>query len=108
MLHVVQATSQQEVEQVRALLNEYVAWFQSFANGQPNLADDVEFDGHREEFANLPGIYAPPDGRLLLALNDGQAAGCVALKRIDNFEGEKRRLEPRRKGCACVCTRILA
>ena len=38
------------------------------------------FQGFEEELATLPGKYAPPRGRLLLAHGDGQCAGCVALR----------------------------
>ena len=50
------------------------------------------FDGFEEELATLPGIYAPPTGRLLLAAVDGRPAGCVALKGHDGGTGELKRL----------------
>ena len=34
------------------------------------------FQGFESEVATLPGAYAPPGGALVLALTDGQAAGC--------------------------------
>jgi len=37
------------------------------------------FQNFEQELAGLPGQYAPPDGRLLLAEYEGQLAGCVAL-----------------------------
>jgi carbonic anhydrase len=37
------------------------------------------FQSFDQEVAGLPGDYAPPSGRLLLAEIDGQPAGCVAL-----------------------------
>jgi GNAT superfamily N-acetyltransferase len=37
------------------------------------------FQNFEQELAGLPGHYAPPDGRLLLAEYEGQLAGCVAL-----------------------------
>ncbi len=40
----------------------------------------------------MPGIYAPPTGCLLLALQEGEAAGCVALKAHDATTGELKRL----------------
>jgi len=44
-----------------------------------------------DELATLPGIYAPPRGRLLLATHEGRPAGCVALKpRGDNVAELKR------------------
>jgi ribosomal protein S18 acetylase RimI-like enzyme len=35
--------------------------------------------GYEDDLAALPGKYAPPDGRLLLALYDGETAGCVSF-----------------------------
>jgi GNAT superfamily N-acetyltransferase len=54
----------------RALIEEYAAW----------LGVDLCFQGLDEELATLPGKYAPPSGRLLLAGEPGDAVGCVALR----------------------------
>lgn len=45
-----------------------------------------------EELATLPGVYAPPTGRLLLARQDGQPAGCICLKGHDATTSELKRL----------------
>lgn len=50
------------------------------------------FDGLGEEVAGLPGAYAPPDGRLLIADLDGTAAGCIGLRRLADGSGELKRL----------------
>jgi putative acetyltransferase len=50
------------------------------------------FQGFDREVAELPGAYAPPGGRLALAVLDGQAAGCVALRRFDEERCEAKRL----------------
>jgi putative acetyltransferase len=50
------------------------------------------FQGFGAEVAGLPGKYAAPQGRLALALVDGSAAGCVALRRVDDLRAEAKRL----------------
>lgn len=50
------------------------------------------FQNFGEELARLPGAYAPPGGRLALAMIGGQPAGCVALRRVDDKRAEAKRL----------------
>jgi GNAT superfamily N-acetyltransferase len=50
------------------------------------------FQNFSAELAGLPGSYAPPDGRLALASADGEAAGCIALRRLDHRRAEAKRL----------------
>jgi GNAT superfamily N-acetyltransferase len=71
-----------DFEAARALFLEYAAWLQ----------EDLCFQGFEQELATLPGKYAPPDGRLLLACRDGKPIGCVALRRFDADSGELKRL----------------
>lgn len=50
------------------------------------------FQGFDREVAGLPGDYAPPGGRLAIAMVDGQAVGCAALRRFDAERCEAKRL----------------
>src|SRR5579885_1550992 len=50
------------------------------------------FQNFDSELATLPGKYAPPQGRLALALVSGAPAGCVALRPIDATRCEAKRL----------------
>ena len=50
------------------------------------------FQSFEQELAELPGKYAPPSGRLVLAMNDGQIVGCVALRKLEENVCEMKRL----------------
>ncbi|MES2889942.1 MAG: GNAT family N-acetyltransferase [Pseudomonadota bacterium] len=51
--------------------------FQEYAD---SLGIDLGFQNFDAELATLPGEYAAPQGHLLLALVDGQVAGCGAFR----------------------------
>jgi putative acetyltransferase len=71
------ASSPHDVELARALFVEYAQW----------LKVDLCFQGFDRELAGLPGAYAPPRGRLLLAGDEQAAFGCVALRPLDSSAG---------------------
>ncbi|MEO6119617.1 MAG: GNAT family N-acetyltransferase [Terriglobales bacterium] len=68
-MQIVQAVSESEIAEARELFEEYAH----------SLGFSLCFQGFDKELAGLPGDYAPPHGRLLLAHVDGKLAGCVAL-----------------------------
>lgn len=57
--------------------------FQEYADA---LGIDLDFQGFAAELSTLPGEYAPPRGAMLLALIDGQVAGCCALRPLDTAD----------------------
>ena len=63
-----------------------------FQEYEASLAFDLSFQDFEQELRTLPGEYAPPQGRLLLAYLDSTAAGCVALRKISNRICEMKRL----------------
>ena len=77
-----QAESLEQIAQARELFLEYAR----------SLGFSLCFQSFDKELAELPGSYAPPDGRLLLAQSDGQLAGCVALHKLEPNICEMKRL----------------
>jgi putative acetyltransferase len=63
--------------------------FEEYAD---SLDFDLCFQNFDKEIASLPGQYAPPAGCLLLALNNGRAAGCVGLRKTNKNVCEMKRL----------------
>lgn len=49
-------------------------------------------ENFREEVVRLPGKYAPPRGAILLAFDEGDLAGCVAIRPFDQATAEMKRL----------------
>ena len=78
----VQAQLLEEIEIARGLFNEYAA----------GLNIDLCFQNFDQEVAGLPGNYAPPSGRLLLAIEGKQIAGCIALRSSGDGACEMKRL----------------
>lgn len=77
-----QAVTPTQIAQIRELFLEYAQ----------SLGFSLCFQSFDTELANLPGDYAAPDGRLLLAEYEGQPCGCVALHKIDEAVCEMKRL----------------
>jgi ribosomal protein S18 acetylase RimI-like enzyme len=77
-----QAESPAQISQARELFLEYAQ----------SLGFSLCFQNFDKELANLPGDYAPPEGRLLLAEYDHQLAGCVALHKLAPGICEMKRL----------------
>jgi ribosomal protein S18 acetylase RimI-like enzyme len=66
------------------------------------------FQGFEAELAGLPGDYAAPRGRLLLATANGQPAGCVALRPLFHRDAEMKRLYVRSQHRGGGLGRLLA
>jgi GNAT superfamily N-acetyltransferase len=76
LIEIVTPTSEGALDATRSIFQEYAA----------QLGIDLCFQSFDEELAQLPWDYAAPRGSLLLALVDGEIAGCCALRPLDNVD----------------------
>ena len=81
MLQIFEATADQ-ISIAKELFLEYAR----------SLDFDLAFQDFEKEVAALPGAYSDPDGCILLAFQDAEVAGCVALRRLEPGIGEMKRL----------------
>lgn len=101
-MEIVEVTYPQDLVEVRCLFDEYAA----------SLGVDLSYQGFGKELSGLPGAYARPRGRLLLAKVEGEAAACVALRPLDEKACEMKRLFVRpgfqKRGLArALCERLI-
>ena len=82
LVDITQARTEADIASVRELFREYAA----------SIGVDLEYQGFSSELVALPGQYAPPSGDLLLAKVNGEVAGCVALRALDQSTLEMKRL----------------
>ena len=93
-----EAAGEEDVAACRELFVEY----------QRALGVSLCFQGFDAELAGLPGDYAPPRGRLILALALGKPAGCVGLRPLFHRDAEMKRLYVRPAHRGSGLGRILA
>lgn len=82
MIQIREALDPADIATVRSLMQEY----------QEALGIDLSFQSFATELDTLPGEYASPRGRLLLAWGDDAAAGCVAMRPLTSETCEMKRL----------------
>jgi len=85
MIEIVTAQTGEALGQVITLSQEYVTWMTAEIRVRypeldlPEFTSEHNYDDVRKKF---PGEHIPPDGQLLIALNDGVVSGCIALARL--------------------------
>ncbi len=82
MLNIITAETREHIKHFHELFREY----------EKQLNVDLCFQDFETELANLPGVYAPPEGCMLLAEYDNKIAGCATLKKIGEGVCEMKRL----------------
>lgn len=93
MVELVQAEEAAQLEAVRTLMRSFVEWHlerhNEYVSRIRKYFDPVKFEA---ELADLPGAFRPPGGRLYLAMEDGEALGCIALQDLGDGVCEMKRL----------------
>lgn len=72
MLTILHAETPEHIDTAREMMLEYAT----------SLGFSLCFQGFDEEISSLPGKYAPPSGRILLAFWEGTIAGVIALRAL--------------------------
>jgi GNAT superfamily N-acetyltransferase len=88
VVSISQVETPEQITAVRELLAEYLAWTRTI---EIDAMDAPTFHGIDAEVASLPGVFGPPSGRLLLAMDDARPVGCVAFKRVNDSTCELKR-----------------
>jgi ribosomal protein S18 acetylase RimI-like enzyme len=82
MTEIYTARLPDEITVIKDLLQEYAE----------SLNFDLDFQYFSQELETLPGKYAPPLGSLLVAKENGETVGCVAVRPLGEGVCEMKRL----------------
>jgi GNAT superfamily N-acetyltransferase len=83
MIRVVAATTPALIVAARTLIEEYAL---EWPGGE---LESPEFEA---ELTDLPGVYGPPGGTLLLAFHEDEPVGCIGLRPVSETTCEAKRL----------------
>lgn len=76
-------------EKVKELFTEYT---NILIEGDPSFKEYLNIQNYDSEVEHLDIKYGLPNGRLYLAICDGELAGCIGLRKISETECEMKRL----------------
>ncbi len=82
MIRFIEPETAKDINQFYHLCIEYI----------DSLGFELDFQGVDSELANLPGVYAPPEGAIILAMHNDRLIGGVALKKLEEDICEMKRL----------------
>ena len=82
-----------KTDDIRTLFTEYT---DILSEGDAEFRSYLKIQHYDDEFEHPEVKYGYPEGRLYLALCDGNTAGCVALRKLDETRCEIKRLYVRR------------
>jgi GNAT superfamily N-acetyltransferase len=88
MVSLVDGSTPERIPLTRELFQEYKVYLDT----EHRIDQDPEFDTFEQEVSSLPGVYAPPQGRLTLAMVEAELAGCVAIRPLSPGICEMKRL----------------
>jgi N-acetylglutamate synthase-like GNAT family acetyltransferase len=74
--------TEEEIFLAKNLILEYIKW----------LNADLAFQNIEDELKNFPKKYKPPEGEFIIAKENGNVIGCVAIKKLENKICEMKRL----------------
>ncbi|HJY27354.1 MAG TPA: GNAT family N-acetyltransferase [Pyrinomonadaceae bacterium] len=81
-MRIFPVSTDEDIANARTLFEEYEA----------SLGISLCFQNFDQELKGLPGKYASPDGLLLLATENDELAGCIALRKLSPGTCEMKRL----------------
>ena len=93
MITIAEAKTEHQLEGVRRLMQAFVDWHYQRHHQYRDLIDQYfDADKFAAELAALPGDFASPSGRLLIASEGENEAGCVALQDLGGGVCEMKRM----------------
>ncbi len=92
-MQIVESTTTDQLQCAADLMRDFLAWTRIRFDAMPEIvAAYYDMDAWERELDDLGSEYRRPDGGLLLALEEDEAIGCVALRRFDTDICEMKRL----------------